>query len=87
MLSGGLELVADQAQVDQEDWKVEFRALRIELSFAAGRSSAVQGFGADREDELDCGFDFACVEGSLEQAELDGASVEHAVEVHRYVPG
>ncbi len=81
MLARGLELIAIEAQVDEKDPQIVFRRCRIECALAAGRAPAIEGLGADSQDELDCSFDLASVQRRLEKPELDSPSEEHAVEI------
>lgn len=81
MLAGGLELVADQAEVEQEDPEVVLGALRIEVPLAAGGGPAVERLGGDGEAELQVGLDPSRVEGRLEPAELHRAPVPDVVQV------
>ncbi|SOB57403.1 protein of unknown function [Pseudodesulfovibrio profundus] len=81
MLAGGLELVADQAEVEQEDPEVVLGALGIEIPLAAGGGPAIERLGGDREAELQVGLDPPRVEGRLEPAELHRAPVPDVVQV------
>ena len=81
MLAGGLELVADQAEVEQEDPEVVLGALGIEVPLAAGCSSAVERLGGDAQTELQVGFDLSGMQGRLEPAELHRAPVPDVVQV------
>lgn len=81
MLAGGLELVADQAEMEQEDPEVVLGALGIEVPLAAGSGPAVERLGGDGEAELQVGLDPPRVEGRLEPAELHRAPVPDVVQV------
>ena len=81
MLAGGLELVADQAKVEQEDPEVVLGALGVEVPLAAGGGPAIERLGGDREAELQVGLDSPRVEGRLEPAELHRAPVPDVVQV------
>lgn len=80
-LRGGLELVADQAEVEQEDPEVVLGALGIEIPLAAGGCPTVERLGGDGEAELQVGLDPPRVEGRLEPAELHRAPVPDVVQV------
>jgi hypothetical protein len=77
----GLELVADESQVEQKDPEVVAGALRIEPALAAGSGSPVQGFGGHGQDQLDIGSHLTGVQRALEVAELDRAPVPDVVQV------
>ncbi|TCN83986.1 hypothetical protein EDC91_11379 [Shewanella fodinae] len=81
MLAGSLELVADQAEVEQEDPEVVFGALGIEIPLAAGGGPSIERLGGDRKAELQVGLDPPRVEGRLEPAELYRAPVPDVVQV------
>lgn len=81
MLAGGLELVADQAEVEQEDPEVVLGALGIEIPLAAGGCPTVERLGGDGEAELQVGLDPSRMEGRLEPAELHRAPVPDVVQV------
>lgn len=68
--------------MEEKDAEVILGSLRVEVALSAGGSPAVESLNADGKNELDSGFHLASVECSLEQAELDSSSVEHAVEIH-----
>lgn len=81
MLAGGLELVADQAKVEQEDPEVVLGALGIEIPLSAGGGSSIERLGSNGEAELQVGLDPPRVEGRLEPAELHRAPVPDVVQV------
>jgi hypothetical protein len=71
----GLELLANQAQVQQKDPEVVLGALGIELPLAAAGGPAAERFGGHRKTELDVGFDLAGMKCAFEPAKLDRASI------------
>lgn len=87
MLACGLELVADESQVEQEDPEVVPGALRVKGPLAARCGPAVQRLGRHGQDQLDIGFHLSRMERPLEPAELDRAPVPDVVQVHPVVAG
>ncbi|SUO91897.1 Uncharacterised protein [Suttonella indologenes] len=85
MFTGGLELVADQAEVEQEDPEVVLGALGVEIPLATGSGPAVERLGGDGEAELQVGLDPSRVEGRLEPAELHRAPIPDVVQVYPVV--
>ena len=81
MFAGGLELVADQAEVEQENPEVVLGALGIKVPLAAGGCPTVERLGGDGEAELQVRLDPSRVEGRLEPAELHRAPVPDVVQV------
>jgi len=81
VLAGGLELLADQAQAEEEDPEVVLGRLCVKVPLAAGRRAGIEGLGGEGQAKLDVGLDLAGVEGGFEESEFDRAAVPYVMEV------
>jgi hypothetical protein len=79
VLARGLELIADESQVEQKNPEVVASALRIEPALAARCRAPVQGFGGHGQNQLDIGPHLTGVKRSLEPSELNVPPVPHVV--------
>lgn len=84
-MPGGLELVADQAQAQQEDPEVVAGRGRVVGAPLAAGGPGVAGLGGERQDELDVGLDLPGMQGAVEVAELDGVPELDVVQVQPVV--
>ena len=80
---GGLELLAVHSQAEEPAPE----GVRRVVGLRAGRAGARhrQGLVGNRKAKLDVGLDLARVEGRVESPELDGALLEHTVQVQQVV--
>src|SRR5690606_29403706 len=82
-----LELVADQAELQEEDSEVVLGGRGVEVAALAAARAGVDGLGAQGQGELDVGLDLAGVQGRLEPAVLDRPAEPDVVQVHPVVAG
>jgi hypothetical protein len=85
--AGGLELVADPAELQEEDPEVVLGGRGVEVAALAAAGLRADRLGAEREGDLDVGLDLPGVQLPLEPALLDRAAEPHVVEVHPVVAG
>lgn len=81
VLAGGFELVANQAEVEEEDPEIVLGGRRVKRFALAGSLFDAQGFCAKGQDQLDVSLDLARVKRCLKKPELDRAAVPNVVEV------
>ena len=76
-----LELVADQAELQEEDPEVVLGGGGVEVAPPAAAGAGVDRLGAQGQRELDVGLHLAGVQGALEPAVLDRPPEPDVVEV------
>ena len=79
------ELVADEAQAEEDDAHVVAPARLGVGALLPARGLRAHRLGREREAKLDVRLDLARVQGAVEEAELDGLADEEAVYVEGVV--